>query len=101
MTALACLGENPAAALRLICFPHSGGQPGMFRRWVAGLAPDVEVWGATLPGRATGVERAVRPAVEPARRRDHRRRARPGAGARGAVRAQPGRAAGPSRWGAR
>ncbi|MBB6552342.1 thioesterase II family protein [Nonomuraea rubra] len=55
MTALACLGENPAAALRLICFPHSGGQPGMFRRWVAGLAPDVEVWGATLPGRATRV----------------------------------------------
>ncbi|UBU17382.1 thioesterase II family protein [Nonomuraea gerenzanensis] len=55
MTALTCLGENPAAALRLVCFPHSGGQPGMFRRWVAGLAPDVEVWGATLPGRATRV----------------------------------------------
>ncbi|MCF6473229.1 thioesterase [Nonomuraea sp. MG754425] len=55
MTALACLVENPAAALRLVCFPHSGGQPGMFRRWATGLAPDVEVWGATLPGRATRV----------------------------------------------
>ncbi|MFD0477252.1 hypothetical protein ACFQ0B_60405 [Nonomuraea thailandensis] len=54
MTALVRLGENPAAALRLICFPHSGGQPGMFRRWVAGLAPDVEVWGRRCPAAPPG-----------------------------------------------
>ncbi|MFC4534995.1 thioesterase II family protein [Sphaerisporangium dianthi] len=53
--ALNCLGQQPAAALRLVCFPHSGGTPAMYRRWTAGLAPDVEVWGVTLPGRARRV----------------------------------------------
>ncbi|MDF5752445.1 alpha/beta fold hydrolase [Spongiactinospora sp. TRM90649] len=50
--ALAPLGDQWAASWRLVCFPHSGGTPAMFRRWTAGLAPDAEVWGVTLPGRA-------------------------------------------------
>lgn len=53
---LSCLSEQPAAALRLVCFPHSGGHPAMFRRWTVGLSPDVEVWGVTLPGRALRAE---------------------------------------------
>ncbi|GLW11236.1 thioesterase [Microtetraspora sp. NBRC 13810] len=51
-TALSRLGEQWGAATRLVCFPHSGGTPAMFRGWTAGLAPDIEVWGVTLPGRA-------------------------------------------------
>ncbi|KOX12548.1 thioesterase II family protein [Nocardiopsis sp. NRRL B-16309] len=43
---------QPGATLRLVCFPHSGGGPAMFHRWGPALAPDVEVWAATLPGRA-------------------------------------------------
>ncbi|RKS09662.1 medium-chain acyl-[acyl-carrier-protein] hydrolase [Nocardiopsis sp. Huas11] len=42
----------PGATLRLVCFPHSGGGPGVFHRWGSALAPDVEVWPVTLPGRA-------------------------------------------------
>lgn len=40
------------AAGRVVCFAHAGGGPGAFRRWPAALAPDIEVWTATLPGRA-------------------------------------------------
>ncbi|MDQ3761955.1 MAG: alpha/beta fold hydrolase [Actinomycetota bacterium] len=36
-----------------MCFPHSGGGPSAFSGWVTGLAPHVEVWHVTLPGRAT------------------------------------------------
>lgn len=50
--ALSRLGEQWGAATRLVCFPHSGGTPAIFREWTPGLAPDVEVWGVTLPGRA-------------------------------------------------
>jgi medium-chain acyl-[acyl-carrier-protein] hydrolase len=42
---------QPAAVVRLVCFAHAGGSPSMFNRWPAGLAPDVEVWPVTLPGR--------------------------------------------------
>lgn len=37
--------------VRLACFAHAGGNPAVFRRWSGGLAPDVEMWLATLPGR--------------------------------------------------
>jgi medium-chain acyl-[acyl-carrier-protein] hydrolase len=49
---VACRSPQPAARIRLVCFPHSGGGPMTFRSWPGGLAPDVEVWNVTLPGRA-------------------------------------------------
>jgi surfactin synthase thioesterase subunit len=41
---------RPHAAIRLYCFAHSGGSIGEYLRWDQHL-PDVEVWGAQLPGR--------------------------------------------------
>jgi surfactin synthase thioesterase subunit len=49
---VACRSPQPAALARLVCFPHAGGGPMVFRGWTKGLAPDVEVWNVTLPGRA-------------------------------------------------
>jgi medium-chain acyl-[acyl-carrier-protein] hydrolase len=49
---VACLRTQPHALGRLICFAHAGGGPGSYRGWPAVLAPEVEVWSATLPGRA-------------------------------------------------
>ena len=49
---VACRSPQPAALARLVCFPHAGGGPMVFRGWTRGLAPDVEVWNVTLPGRA-------------------------------------------------
>jgi surfactin synthase thioesterase subunit len=45
-----CRAKRPAAALRLYCFPHSGGSPGEFLRWADRL-PEAEVWALQLPGR--------------------------------------------------
>ncbi|OLR93051.1 thioesterase II family protein [Actinokineospora bangkokensis] len=42
---------RPGAALRLVCVPHAGAGPSSFARWIAELAPDVEVCIAALPGR--------------------------------------------------
>lgn len=37
--------------LRLICFAHAGGGPGVFRSWPDDLPGDVEVYGVRYPGR--------------------------------------------------
>lgn len=42
---------RPDAALRLICFHHSGGGALGFRTWPAMLRPDVELVAVQLPGR--------------------------------------------------
>jgi len=47
-----CRWPQPAATLRLVCFPHAGGGPAAFRSWAAALSPDVELWTATMAGRA-------------------------------------------------
>jgi surfactin synthase thioesterase subunit len=44
--------RNSAALVRLVCFAHAGGGPATFRHWPEALAPDIELWTATLPGRA-------------------------------------------------
>lgn len=43
---------RPDAAIRLYCFPHSGGSAGEFLFWSDDL-PDYEVWGAQPPGRGS------------------------------------------------
>lgn len=40
------------ASLRLVCFPHAGSHGGVYRTWLGGLAPTIEVIAVTLPGRA-------------------------------------------------
>jgi surfactin synthase thioesterase subunit len=47
---LSCRERRPEAAIRLYCFPHSGGSVGEFVRWADDL-PNVEVLGIQLPGR--------------------------------------------------
>ncbi len=42
---------NPAAKLRLICFPFAGGGAQFFRPWQAMLPPEVELCAVQLPGR--------------------------------------------------
>lgn len=44
---------NPAALLRLFCFPHAGGGAYSFRAWPNGLPREVEVCPVLLPGRET------------------------------------------------
>lgn len=60
---LACRQRRPDAAVRLYCFPHSGGSPGEYLRWSDGL-PGLELWGVNLPGRGR------RMSEEPYRRLD-------------------------------
>jgi medium-chain acyl-[acyl-carrier-protein] hydrolase len=44
---------NPAAGLRLFCFPFAGGGASVFRRWAHGVPPALEVCPVQLPGRET------------------------------------------------
>lgn len=42
---------NPAARLRLFCFPYAGGGASIFNTWPRGLPAEVEVVGVQPPGR--------------------------------------------------
>ncbi len=42
---------NPAAKLRLFCFPYAGGSALVFRSWVTGLPSQIDVIPVQLPGR--------------------------------------------------
>ncbi|WP_131741380.1 thioesterase II family protein [Actinomadura roseirufa] len=42
---------DPAARVRLVCFPHAGGTPSLFRDWAAHLGDHVQVVPVLLPGR--------------------------------------------------
>ncbi|MFD5461529.1 thioesterase II family protein [Kitasatospora sp. NPDC127059] len=44
--------SRPAAGVQLLCFPHAGGNAGMFRHWAARLPWYVEPVAVQLPGRA-------------------------------------------------
>ncbi|MFF0527174.1 thioesterase II family protein [Nocardia amikacinitolerans] len=48
---LTCPRPQASPAIRLVCFAHSGGNPRMFQPWVDQLAPEIELWWVTLPGR--------------------------------------------------
>ena len=63
--AVACRMPLPGALARVVCFAHAGGGPMVFRGWPRGLAPDIEVWTTTLPGRAGRVREPFATAWEP------------------------------------
>ncbi|MFY1632171.1 thioesterase II family protein [Solwaraspora sp. WMMB335] len=48
---LRCYQRRPAAAVRLVCFPHAGGGAGSFRAWDALLPSSVELVCVQYPGR--------------------------------------------------
>jgi medium-chain acyl-[acyl-carrier-protein] hydrolase len=48
---LVCPRPDPAAVLRLFCFPYAGGGAGVYRRWPAAMPAGVEVCAVQLPGR--------------------------------------------------
>ena len=58
---LVCPKPNPAAALRLFCFPYAGGGAGIFHRWAEHLPASVELYAVQLPGRGS---RLLEPALK-------------------------------------
>jgi medium-chain acyl-[acyl-carrier-protein] hydrolase len=49
---VACRRRQAAAQVSLVTFAHAGGGPLTFQPWADELAPEVELWCVTLPGRA-------------------------------------------------
>ncbi len=49
---------NPAAEIRLFCFPFAGGSAMIYRDWVGGLPKFVEVCAVQLPGRGRRLSEA-------------------------------------------
>ncbi len=45
-----CFKSNPAARLRLFCFPYAGGGASSFYTWAKELPPDVEIIAIQMPG---------------------------------------------------
>lgn len=48
---LVCFKRNPAARIRLFCFPYAGGGARIYRRWHESLPEAVEIFALQLPGR--------------------------------------------------
>lgn len=46
-----CFNSQSRGQMRLFGFPHAAGSPALFSRWPGLLPPEVQVWGASLPGR--------------------------------------------------
>src|SRR5262245_60542657 len=49
----ACPKPNPAARLRLFCFPYAGAGVTVFSPWARLLPPEIELHAVQLPGRET------------------------------------------------
>jgi len=47
---LRCRQDNPAASLRLFCFPYAGGSAAVYRNWTD-LPAEIDVCPVQLPGR--------------------------------------------------
>jgi medium-chain acyl-[acyl-carrier-protein] hydrolase len=56
---------NPGRRLRLFCFPYAGGGTSLFRPWVGGLPPGVELCAVQLPGREARLAEAPYDRVGP------------------------------------
>lgn len=48
-----CPRPNPGASTRVLFFPHAGGGPTLFYRWIAELPRHLEGWAAHYPGRGS------------------------------------------------
>ncbi|RFS82228.1 thioesterase [Actinomadura spongiicola] len=56
---------DPNARLRLICFPHAGGTPSVYRDWHAHLGAHVQIVPVLLPGRSFRLGEPPRHELEP------------------------------------
>lgn len=56
---------NPAAKIRLFCFPYAGGGALLYRPWVDTLPPDIEVCSVQLPGRENRLQEPPFDRLEP------------------------------------
>lgn len=62
---IVCRKPNPAARLRLFCFPYAGGGASVFRTWANELPADIEVCAIQLPGRETRLREPPFTRMEP------------------------------------
>jgi len=62
---LASYRRNPAAKLRLFCFPYAGGAALIYSNWFKSLPPQVEVCPIQLPGRGSRVLEKLFTRMEP------------------------------------
>ena len=53
------------ARVRLVCLPYAGGGASIFRRWIAALAPGIDVRAVQLPGRENRMQEPPFTALEP------------------------------------
>ncbi|GAA1894380.1 thioesterase II family protein [Actinomadura bangladeshensis] len=56
---------DPEAAVRLICFPHAGGTPSVYRDWDAHVGEHVQIVPVLLPGRSFRLEERPRGELRP------------------------------------
>jgi surfactin synthase thioesterase subunit len=61
---LLCNRRRKSPALRVYCFPHSGGSPGEYLRWSRHLGDDIELWAVQLPGRGSRAHEAPLTAMQ-------------------------------------
>jgi medium-chain acyl-[acyl-carrier-protein] hydrolase len=64
-SALVRLRPEPAARVRLVCFPYAGGSGLVYRTWPAALAGLAEVWIAEPPGRGLRLGERAHTRLEP------------------------------------
>ncbi|MFC4014172.1 thioesterase II family protein [Nonomuraea purpurea] len=57
---LRCYQPRPSARIRLVCFPHAGGNAAFYRSWAARLPGEVELLAVQYPGR---MDRASEPLI--------------------------------------
>jgi medium-chain acyl-[acyl-carrier-protein] hydrolase len=55
---IVCQQPRPAAPLRLICFPHAGGSPWLFRNWWQRMPIEIEIGAIQLPGHGSRLREA-------------------------------------------
>ena len=62
---LASYRQNPAAQLRLFCFPYAGGGAAVYSQWFKSLPPQVEVCPVQPPGRGSRLNKTPFTRIEP------------------------------------
>ena len=55
---------NPAAAVRLVCFPHAGGTASAYRTWTRWLPPEIELVTVCYPAREHRLDEPQLPTLE-------------------------------------
>lgn len=62
---LYCLNSPEQPEHRLICLPHAGGAPTLFRQWPAALPDEIEIIGVQLSGRGSRLHEAPFERIQP------------------------------------